>query len=486
MKVVLRWVLRLCVLAVVLLAVAVAGRAIQSWMGPSLQVWHRFIPKELSRAELDQADWSAYLTREDQIMGEVRAHVGNVLPQTEQVALNRYYPGSPIYPPRSTQDWNRSYVIEPQGPIKGVAVFLHGLTDSPYSLRHFARLYAAHGFLAIGLRLPGHGTTPAALMDAEWEDWMAATRLVMREASRRAGPDLPLHMVGYSNGAALALLYALEAVDAPNLRKPDQIVLVSPMVGITPFASLVGLAALPAILPPFQEARWLNILPEFNPFKYNSFPVNAARQSYRLTQALQNSILRHERAGHLDGLPPILAFQSVLDHTVVARDLVDKLYAHLPANGSELVLFDVNRSAQLTLMLNGAARDALGSLLPPGPRTYRTRVITNASPATLDMVARVTEAGTTLSSDTPLHLAYPASVYSLSHIALPFPLDDGLYGLTPDPADDFGIQLGALASHGEYGALLIGIDMVMRMSSNPFLPYVKDLVAEKLPAGSGP
>jgi hypothetical protein len=48
---------------------------------------------------------------------------------------------------------------------------------------------------------------------------------------------------------------------------------------LTRFARFAGLAALPSILPAFAKSAWLAILPEFNPFKYNSFPVNVARQS---------------------------------------------------------------------------------------------------------------------------------------------------------------------------------------------------------------
>jgi alpha-beta hydrolase superfamily lysophospholipase len=77
------------------------------------------------------------------------------------------------------------------------------------------------------------------------------------------------------------------------------------MIGITRFARFAGLAALPAILPAFAKAAWLSVLPEFNPFKYNSFPVNGARQSYRLTHNLQGQVARYERAGQLSQLPPI-------------------------------------------------------------------------------------------------------------------------------------------------------------------------------------
>src|SRR3546814_212854 len=124
----------------------------------------------------------------------------------------------------------------------------------------------------------GHGTVPASLTDVHWEDWMAATRLAVREARHKVPAPLPLHMVGFSNGGALALKYSLEALDNPKLAAPDRLILISPMIGVTRFARFAGLAGLPAILPAFAKAAWLSIVPEFNPFKFNSFPINAARQ----------------------------------------------------------------------------------------------------------------------------------------------------------------------------------------------------------------
>jgi alpha-beta hydrolase superfamily lysophospholipase len=117
-----------------------------------------------------------------------------------------------------------------------------------------------------------------------------------------------LHLVGFSNGGALALMYALEALDNTELTRPDRMVLISPMVGITSFARFAELAGLPAIFPAFAKAAWLNVLPEFNPFKYNSFPINGARQSFLLTDALQGKIVRHARDGRLVDLPPIIPF----------------------------------------------------------------------------------------------------------------------------------------------------------------------------------
>ena len=351
-------------------------------------------------------------------------------------------------------------------------MFLHGLTDSPYSQRHIARRYLAHGYVAVAIRLPGHGTVPAGLTEVEWEDWMAATRLAVREARGRIGPSLPLHLVGFSNGGALAMKYALDAIEDPQLARPDRIVLISPMIGITAFARFAGFAGLPAILPRFAKAAWLSILPEFNPFKYNSFPVNGARQSWQVTQALQQQIARQARAGQLAQLPPILTFQSVVDFTVSTRAIVSSLYIHLPANGSELVLFDVNRDAKLGPLLRSASDRVLTRVLPAPPRNFRTTIIANATPGSGEVVERVIEAGAKTEQQRPLGLSYPPGVFSLSHVALPFPPSDGLYGFDPDPKEDFGIQLGTVAARGEVGALIVSLDTLLRMSSNPFFAYL--------------
>src|SRR5215471_11805589 len=73
--------------------------------------------------------------------------------------------------------------------------------------------------------------------------------------------------------------YSLDALEDQKLARADRVLLMTPMIGITRFARFAGLAGLPAVLPPFAKAAWLSVVPEFNPFKYNSFPVNGARES---------------------------------------------------------------------------------------------------------------------------------------------------------------------------------------------------------------
>jgi alpha-beta hydrolase superfamily lysophospholipase len=445
--------LRRGIVVVILAMIVTLGLRIwDTQRGPALEPWHTYVPADMHADEIDKSDWAQYLRREESVFNDVRREVVDKIDEAARVPGNRYFAGSPIYPGHFKQDFNRSYVLEPDGTPVGAVVLLHGLTDSPYSLRHVARWYRDAGFVVLAIRLPAHGTVPAALTDVEWEDWAAATRLAMREARRRVGPSAPLHIVGFSNG-------------------------------ITSFARFAGLAAIPALLPAFAKAAWLGILPEFNPFKYNSFPVNGARQSHRLTAALREELADAGRDGRLAKLPPVLTFQSVVDFTVSTPAVISGLYDHLPANGSELVLFDLNRAAGVSPLLRDAAETVLSRILPAPPRRYRTVIITNVAADSYDVVERATDAGQTTETSRKLGLAFPANIFSLSHVALPFPVTDSLYGQQPDDSEDFGIHLGAMAPRGERGVLIVNLDTLLRVSSNPFLPYMQERMQELMSPG---
>jgi alpha-beta hydrolase superfamily lysophospholipase len=476
----LKWAKRSALLLAVLLVGVVGVRVFDSQRGPPLAPWHTHAPHELKAYALDHADWAAYLAAEDEAFARMRAEVTDKLTEAEQLPSNRYFAGSPVYPGNFAQDWNRSYILAPEGAPAGAVVLLHGLTDSPYSLRHIAWAYRARGFVVIAIRLPAHGLVPAALTEVGWPDWMAATRLAVREARRQAGPSVPLHLVGFSNGGALALKYALDAIEDPTLARPDRLVLISPMVGITRFARFAGVAGWPAFFPAFAKAAWLGIVPEFNPFKYNSFPVNGARQSWQVTQALQDQIARLADEKRLGSLAPILTFQSVIDFTVSTRAIITGLYARLPANGSELVLFDLNRSAKFGPLLRIAPNTTLARLLPPPPRDFATTIVGNLSPDGNEAAARTTPAGSVEETTRALGMAFPPGVFSLSHVALPFPVSDSLYGLQPDPSEDFGVHLGAISPRGERGTLIVSLDSLLRMSSNPFFPYLLERIEQTM------
>lgn len=464
----------------IVLVVLLAVRVYLSQQGPELHPWHTWRGDEMSVRELDNADFAGYLAREKAIFTDLDNAVTAKTVGEDQTPLNRYYRQSLVWPGQFAPDANRSFVRMPAGKPRGAVVLLHGLTDSPYSLRHLAVNYQQRGFVAVVPRLPGHGTAPGALTDVDWEMWLAATRLAVREATRLTGNNVPLHLVGYSNGGALAMKYALDALEDPALRKPQQMILLSPMIGVTSFARFAGFAGLPALLPPFAKAAWLNISPEYNPYKYNSFPVNAARQSWLLTKALQEQIGREAWENRLANLPPVLAFQSVMDSTVSTRAVVSGLFDQLPANGSELVVFDINQAASFRPLFKPSSWTATTALLPVAQRRYSVTIITNAGEHSFSTVAKITPAGSTQETVVPLAQSWPQDVYSLSHVAVPFPPDDDLYGREPRVKNRYGISLGTIALWGETSVLSVGKEALMRVTSNPFYDYMQERIYSRI------
>jgi hypothetical protein len=80
-----------------------------------------------------------------------------------------------------------------------------------------------------------------------------------------------------------------------------------------------------------------------------------------------------------------------------------------------------------------------------------------------------------VSRSEPLNLAWPAGVLSLSHVALPFPPDDPLYGRRP-PDDESLLFLGQMALQGERGMLVLSSDWLLRLRHNPFYDYLEERV----------
>ena len=265
---------------------------------------------------------------------------------------------------------------------------------------------------------------------------MSVVRLAARHVRAQAGDGKPFVLVGYSNGGALAVKYAQDVLEGSGLPRPDRIVLLSPMIGVTPFAGFARVASLLHRIPFFEKNAWLDVVPEYNPYKYNSFPANAGLQTYKLTQALNEQTARLASDGRLAGLAPVLTFQSLVDATVSTDAIVHRLYDRLPANGSELVLFDINRENTLGPFLKLPEEALARDLQSRTDLKYRLTAVTNARRDTRDVVARSWGPGPPRSEETALGLAWPAEVFSLSHVAIPFPEGDDLYGRLPEPAAD--------------------------------------------------
>jgi alpha-beta hydrolase superfamily lysophospholipase len=440
--------------------------------GPEVEAWHRVrLDEEFTAARADEVRTIAdYRALENRLFAQLDREVYARVEPEDRLSYNRYFRGSRSDPATWPVDWNRSFEYAPAQPPAAV-LLLHGLTDSPYSLHALALDFAARGLHVVALRLPGHGTAPAGLLSFEVEDMQAAVRLAMTDLRRRLGADTPIFMFGYSNGAALAVDYALAVHEGADAPRPAGLVLVSPAIAISPLAIVGRIRTGLSNVPGFERAAWQSIEAEVDPYKYSSFSLHAAGETFRLTRALSRRVRRLAAEGPIEEFPPVLAFVSTLDSTVSADAVVDALFMHLAPAGHELVLFDVNRLAVARALLARGSGPLTDRLLGMSGRPFALTVITNVAADTPVVHELRAEAGTGRVQARPLGLAWPRVVFSLSHVALPFASDDPLYGYDAAP-DAAHVQLGRLEARGETRALAVPLWMLVRLRSNPFYPYL--------------
>ena len=222
---------------------------IQGCGGPPLKPWHT---EELTEEfTADMADeirtFDDYRQLEDQLFAQLAEKVYARTETGPEYALVRYSTGSAADPQQRRPNWNRSFEHPADTPVGGV-LLLHGMSDSPYSLRALGERLKQRDYWVIGLRLPGHGTAPSGLKHVNWQDMTAAVRLGMTRLASNVGQK-PLHIVGYSNGAPLAINYTLDALEDSTLPVPASLVLISPAIGLHPAAALAKWKRRLSILP---------------------------------------------------------------------------------------------------------------------------------------------------------------------------------------------------------------------------------------------
>ena len=147
----------------------------------------------------------------------------------------RYSSGSAADPQLREPNWNRSFELPADAPVGGV-LLLHGMSDSPYSLRALGEALNRHDYWVIGCACPGtaphprdshrqlggHGRRGAAGHGAPRVQGRSRSRST--SSAIRPGPP----------GARLRP-DALEGTTAPV---PASLVLISPAIGIHPAAAL--------------------------------------------------------------------------------------------------------------------------------------------------------------------------------------------------------------------------------------------------------
>ncbi|WP_133181397.1 alpha/beta hydrolase [Shewanella decolorationis] len=436
---------------------------------PDLSLWHTTELKNEFRYNTKLDNFSDYIALEDKLFAEVDEKVLNKVSVTDASPVNRYVKHSLSDPARWPHNWNRTFEWPKANAPYGVLLF-HGMSDSPYAMSNVAAHFKGKAHV-LGLRLPGHGTIPSGLTSLYWQDLAAAVNLATAHMKQEL-KGKPLFVIGFSTGAAIALNHELELINQEKAPDYAGMIFMSPAIGLAPIAAAARWQSWIGRLLDLDKLQWNSIQMEYDPFKYTSFAVNAGDVVYQL--ALRNqSLLSGLTPSQREQIPSILSFQSVADATVSSAAVVNLLYQVLPENGHELVLFDMNRTVINSKLM---ADDPLPALLPTSSDKiqYRGTLIENINSETTQVQARefgLIPREKSITEVESLSLHWPQGVYSLSHVAVPFAEDDGLYGNISNEKST-RIQIGAAASRGERGVYSVPASEMLRQKWNPFFPYM--------------
>ncbi|UCD36307.1 MAG: alpha/beta fold hydrolase [Nitrospiraceae bacterium] len=442
---------------------------------PELKVWHKAELDEEFTEDSPLQDFEGYLRLEEELFRQLGERVLDGVPQEDRGLLNRYHRGSLSDPESWLRNWNRTFELSVDTPGAGV-LLLHGMSDSPYSLHSIGQRLHEAGAWVVGLRIPGHGTAPSGLINVRWEDMAAAVRLAVHHLRGRVR-DKPIYLIGYSNGGALAVHYALSSLEDTTLPEISGMVLISPAIGVARVAALAVWQSRLGNLLGLDKLQWNDIRPEYDPFKYGSFAVNAGDQVYRLTGEIEGRFRALGKSGKLNRFPPVLAFLSAVDATVSTRAVVQGLFRQLPEGPYELVVFDINRLGETERVLTHDPKKDLDTLFNDAGLPFTFSIVTNAGGDSRDVILRRKKPGSQDATEVPLGMEWPRGLYSLSHVALPFPVNDQLYGMN-DSTDRLKLRLGSMDFRGERGVLQIPASEMLRLRWNPFYPYLEQRVLE--------
>ena len=217
---------------------------------------------------------------------------------------------------------------ETSGKYKRGIVFSHGLTDSTYQLHHLTRHFQAQCFYVMTVLLPGHGTRPGDMLDMRWEDWVAATDFVVDQMAAKVDE---IYIGGFSAGGTLALFQASKDNRVQGVFTFSPAVKISSLSVFTGFIDLLGSM--------YEPVRWMNIMPDEDYFKYESFPFNAASQIYQLIKATEKSIAEN-------GITvPVFTVASAQDSTVEVEATVALMKA-LKNKKNKMLLYSQHQRSE--------------------------------------------------------------------------------------------------------------------------------------------
>ncbi|HEX4045821.1 MAG TPA: alpha/beta fold hydrolase [Gammaproteobacteria bacterium] len=213
-----------------------------------------------------------------------------------------------------------------KSPTSGV-LLIHGLLDSPFSLREIGQHLQQQGLLCRSVLLPGHGTVPSDLLTVSYQDWLKTVRYGIESLRTQVER---VFVVGYSTGAALALHHALQDTGIAGL------ILLAPALKIKIPTTIIKLWQRLSAMN--HKNIWICERPEIDYVKYRSIGYHPVLQVTALAQETVQRIHQHKLSC------PIFMVTSQEDETICSPSAY-RFFHRFTNQKNQLLLY----SAQPTL-----------------------------------------------------------------------------------------------------------------------------------------
>lgn len=215
-------------------------------------------------------------------------------------------------------DESRQYIIEanspfillPKGPqqIKRGVLLIHGLYDSPFTMRDIGHQLQQKGFLVYAILLPGHGAVPGDLLKTNYQEWIKATHYGIAELAKEVDQ---IYIGGHSIGSILALNYAAQHINVQGL------ILTAPALKLR-YQLIARISRWFKYMHWFSRSlKWYKQAPLKNYAKYESFCFHAGYQAYQLVQKTQKLL------DFTSKLPQLFIVFSAHDEVVTLKGAYD-------------------------------------------------------------------------------------------------------------------------------------------------------------------
>jgi len=238
-----------------------------------------------------------------------------------------------------THPGNLPFFTVPTNPNGQAVLLIHGYCASPQEMMPLAEILLQHHITVCGVRLPGHGTSPADLVNRSATEWLTTVKQGYQFLIER---DYRVSVAGLSTGALLALTLAQH-------QTPEKLLLLAPFLRLQhPMAPFTG------ILSHFIRYQNRSVSVTEQQFYYQQRPLSGVAQIIMLCHQLKKQLNQIKT--------PALTLTSTGDRTI-ATGTATKLQQQLGSKIKPIHCYDDSVPHALLSIQNPQRDDVLNRSL---------------------------------------------------------------------------------------------------------------------------